>query len=213
MTRLKYCHTCLVLRPERAFHCHFCGNCVHRFDHHCQWLGSCIGGRNYKQFFSFLIGVMCLQWACIFYNISHLVITIAQTHEQDGGVFEALWSELRAIPFLVINCFLSLIVGGFVTHLFGYHLIVICWQGLSTYESKKDQFISYLMGNPYQQDKRRCHLLCRRKVTKMYSLREDEPIKVLDSNQRLSLKVVSKDTDIRRVGVLTQHKEEKQALP
>ncbi|TNV80222.1 hypothetical protein FGO68_gene12010 [Halteria grandinella] len=205
MTRLKYCHTCLVLRPERAFHCHFCGNCVHRFDHHCQWLGSCIGGRNYKQFFSFLIGVMCLQWACILYNLSHLIITMVQTHVEFGGVFNALWLELKATPFLVINSFLSLIVGGFVTHLFGYHLVVICWQGLSTYESKKDHFISYLMGNPYQLGKRRCYLLCRRRVTKMYSLREDEPIKVLDSNQRLSLKVISKETDIRKV--LSMHKE------
>jgi palmitoyltransferase ZDHHC9/14/18 len=81
LTRLKYCHTCLVLRPERAFHCHFCGNCVHQFDHHCIWLGSCIAGRNYKQFFSFLIGVMCLQWTCILYNVAHLVVSTIDTYE------------------------------------------------------------------------------------------------------------------------------------
>ena len=48
IARIKYCHTCYIYRPERSFHCNYCGNCVHRFDHHCRWLGTCIGGLNYR---------------------------------------------------------------------------------------------------------------------------------------------------------------------
>jgi palmitoyltransferase ZDHHC9/14/18 len=169
LTRLKYCHTCMILRPERAFHCHFCGNCVHRFDHHCKWLGTCIGGRNYKQFFAFLVSITLLQWACIAYNLSHLLISAVQ-RESHMGFFEALFDEFKDTPFTIIVSILSLIVGGFVTHLLGYHLVVIVYNGLSTYESKKDHFINYMFGNPYQLGRKRCYLLCRRRVTKMFSL-------------------------------------------
>ena len=58
LSLLKYCQTCKIIRPERAFHCHYCGNCVHRFEHHCKWLGICIGGRNYQGFFVFLTGLV-----------------------------------------------------------------------------------------------------------------------------------------------------------
>lgn len=95
-----------------------------------------------------------------------------------------------------------------MTHLLGYHIVVIVWNGMSTYESKKDHFVKYSMGNPYQMGRRRCYLLCRRKVSKMYDLTEDEPIKVADSNQRLSLKVISKDKDIRKVlQTVTEHQQ------
>jgi hypothetical protein len=77
---------------------------------------------------------------------------------------------------------LSLIVGGFVTHLFVYHLVVIVYRGMSTYESKKDHFVGYVMGNPYHMGRKRCYLLCRRRVTKGFNFREDELIKVVDSN-------------------------------
>ena len=44
---------------------------------------------------------------------------------------------------------LALLTALFVTHLFGYHLIVIVWQGMSTYESKTDKFTDYTVDNPY----------------------------------------------------------------
>jgi len=72
LSRMKFCHTCKIIRPERAFHCHFCGNCVHRFDHHCKWLGTCIGGRNYKSFFVFLIFLVFALWLAIIESFWYL---------------------------------------------------------------------------------------------------------------------------------------------
>lgn len=114
----------------------------------------------------------------------------------DGSSFiSAIGSVLYEAPTIVLVAILCLVIGGFVTHLSFYHTIVILWLGMSTYESKKDHFLNYAMGNPYQAGHRRCYLLCRRRVTKFYSFTEDEPIQVLDSDRRCSLKVVTKDKE------------------
>jgi len=76
----------------------------------------------------------------------------------------ALTKSLAQSPTTVIIPFFSLLVACFVTHLFGYHLIVIVWQGMTTYESKKDHFKDHVMVNPYQYSKKRCYLLCRPRI-------------------------------------------------
>ena len=76
LSRMKFCHTCKIIRPERAFHCHFCGNCVHRFDHHCKWLGTCIGGRNYKTFFLFLATLVGALWIVIVESLWYLYVLV-----------------------------------------------------------------------------------------------------------------------------------------
>jgi len=48
MNRMKFCRTCLIIRPLGISHCKICNSCVERFDHHCPWLGNCIGRNNYK---------------------------------------------------------------------------------------------------------------------------------------------------------------------
>lgn len=161
ITRLKYCNTCLIFRPERAFHCHFCGNCVHRFDHHCKWLGTCIGGRNYKQFFVFLLFIMLTHWSCIVYCASHVFQALRVA---------TLLDTFSETPTALVVTFFSLITAGFTTHLFFYHVVVILLKGLSTYESKKDHFKRLIIGNPYQLGRSRCYLLCRRRVNKFYDL-------------------------------------------
>ncbi|ESU38508.1 Palmitoyltransferase, DHHC zinc binding domain [Giardia duodenalis] len=55
--RLKYCETCLYLRPLRTTHCRTCNCCVYRFDHHCFWLGTDVGFRNHGYFYIMLLVV------------------------------------------------------------------------------------------------------------------------------------------------------------
>lgn len=55
LIRLKYCHSCAVLRPPRTSHCRKCGVCVERFDHHCPWISKCIGKRNHLRFLAFIL--------------------------------------------------------------------------------------------------------------------------------------------------------------
>ena len=51
----EWCKQCDSARPERAHHCHYCGECIVRYDHHCDWIDNCVGTRNHKLFFLFLL--------------------------------------------------------------------------------------------------------------------------------------------------------------
>jgi hypothetical protein len=138
-----------------------------------------------------------MQWLTLIYVFGFLSDSM---HHRSEPFFESLWQAIKAEPTIPVILFFSLITCGFVTHLLGYHLIVIGYHGMSTYESKKDHFVKFAQGNPYANTaKGRCYLLCRRRVTQMYSLAEEEPIKVSDSDRRCSLKIVTKDRDIRKV--------------
>ena len=125
ITRLKYCCTCYIYRPERTFHCNFCGNCVHHFDHHCKWLGTCIGGRTYKQYFFFLLFLTLLEWASIGFSLSYIVRSIL-IDLKTKSLNDTLISTFENAPSSIIVILVCLIVGGFVTHLFLYHLMIIC---------------------------------------------------------------------------------------
>ena len=64
---MKFCETCMILRPKSCSHCNICNNCVHGFDHHCIWLGTCVGIRNYPEFLAFIVSIILLS--------SHVIIT------------------------------------------------------------------------------------------------------------------------------------------
>lgn len=48
MNKIKFCHTCKIIRPLGTSHCRICNCCIERYDHHCPWVGNCIGKNNYK---------------------------------------------------------------------------------------------------------------------------------------------------------------------
>jgi hypothetical protein len=53
--KIKFCKTCMIIRPVGTTHCKICDICVERFDHHCPWVGNCIGRNNYKFFLIFIL--------------------------------------------------------------------------------------------------------------------------------------------------------------
>jgi hypothetical protein len=53
--RVRYCHICQRVKPDRAHHCSQCNECVLRMDHHCPWVVGCVGYANHKLFFLFLL--------------------------------------------------------------------------------------------------------------------------------------------------------------
>ena len=54
---LRLCHTCRVVRPNRAKHCRICDRCVAQFDHHCPYIYNCVGLRNRGWFLVFTLSV------------------------------------------------------------------------------------------------------------------------------------------------------------
>lgn len=51
---VRYCHRCVVVKPDRAHHCSICQRCVLKMDHHCPWVNNCVCFYNYKFFMLFL---------------------------------------------------------------------------------------------------------------------------------------------------------------
>ena len=199
LSRLKYCHTCFIYRPERAFHCHFCGNCIHRFDHHCRWLGTCIGGRNYKQFILFLFFLSFFEWLCIAYCISHVTLLVLHLLDQGNSSEESLRKVFSEYPETVVVSFICVIVGAFVTNLLRYHIRIIC-KSQSTYENKKGHFKGVLF-NPYKQSfcEEMSELMCRKRPKKFFCLTACERTMLSDSIHKLSFKRGKHDRVIQKV--------------
>ncbi|KAJ3372383.1 Palmitoyltransferase zdhhc14 [Kappamyces sp. JEL0680] len=70
----KYCTTCNIWRPLRAYHCSDCDACVERQDHHCPWMASCIGKRNYPYFYGFLLTLWSNDAIIASFSIYYLVV-------------------------------------------------------------------------------------------------------------------------------------------
>ena len=52
--RVRYCHKCFVIKPDRCHHCSACAQCIRKMDHHCHWVSNCVAYDNYKYFLQFL---------------------------------------------------------------------------------------------------------------------------------------------------------------
>lgn len=84
LIKLKYCKTCLILRPPRGSHCADCDVCVEKFDHHCPWVGNCIGKRNYKYFIGFLYSTSALIIFNMSFCIYHLILVTNSVKDSSG---------------------------------------------------------------------------------------------------------------------------------
>ncbi|CAI2384206.1 unnamed protein product [Moneuplotes crassus] len=151
-----YCNTCLIIRPPRAVHCNYCGNCVETFDHHCPWISTCIGKRNYH-FFIIFISSLCVS---LFIPI---VVSIKTFAESDGSSDSIMVQNITNLLVIIYN----ILIGIFPVGLTCYHYALII-RGETTFENLKRL---YRHGNnPFKQGF--CHnlkmQLCRKtKINRM----------------------------------------------
>merc|ERR1719474_849635 len=140
---LKFCATCQIFRPPRAFHCHICDNCVERFDHHCPWIGNCIAKRNYGWFSAFLWSTLTL---CCFVLGLSIQILLNEVEKMSEGSSWRRWT--KAMKFhpvavaLIVYVFLTI---WFIVALTGFHVYLVC-TNKTTNEKLKNLFP---FGSPY----------------------------------------------------------------
>ena len=94
---LRYCSTCLILKPDRAYHCKICKMCILKLDHHCPWVDNCIGLYNQKYFILFLL----------YSNLSLIVFIIDFYTKYEDKIFLSLVYYTFVVVFLLILCLLS----------------------------------------------------------------------------------------------------------
>ncbi|CDW82552.1 UNKNOWN [Stylonychia lemnae] len=139
--KMKFCETCLIIRPQLTAHCNICDNCVLKFDHHCKWIGTCVGKRNYKSFMHFLTLLkIYVLYVLIFCSIS--IVYKAQQAKDAEKVFQQRWYAI-IIAFIGKLCF--------------YHYYIILKDQTTNQNYKNvDNDLKF---KPYQNNKGKCTLL------------------------------------------------------
>lgn len=135
ISKLKYCHTCHIIRPPRTVHCSYCNVCIERMDHHCPWLGCCIGKRNYVVFSVFTHSLTLFSVSCLLVTILHIGLLMAE-HQADYSFFRGLLQTFIESPttgFLLVAAFFTAL---FTSVLSFYHFR-LAFRNETTNEDKK----------------------------------------------------------------------------
>jgi hypothetical protein len=107
LLKVKFCKTCLIIRPLGSSHCVVCNLCVERYDHHCPWVGNCIGRNNYKPFFMFLIFFNLASIFTLILNINQFMNTSScEYYFYNGGlqINNSTYNILNFSNYKLHNC-------------------------------------------------------------------------------------------------------------
>jgi palmitoyltransferase ZDHHC9/14/18 len=114
----KYCKTCNIWRPPRTHHCRTCDNCVETQDHHCVWLNNCVGRRNYRYFFSYVLGCSVLGLYSLGTCIAQIILYSHNKHVSFGEAIDD-----NRISFAVF--IYAIVATPYPLALLGYHLFLM----------------------------------------------------------------------------------------
>lgn len=126
--RCEECSPCIT--KPRVKHCMTCGKCTEDFDHHCRYLNVCIGGRTYKPWFCFVLGLLALLVVSGFAAVRAL-------HDHDEYLL-ATWFPPGFFVIVAVEALVSCLATIFLFSLLGQHVYFVI-EGITTLEYVKDQ--------------------------------------------------------------------------